>query len=233
MTAGPSSRVTAVGIDGYPRGWVAAMLTQDCISWSTAPVPGIADLLPDGAVIGIDMPIGLCDDGLRPCDALARQALPGASSRVFTTPPRAVLELGLDAPNAQVQALSVALTGQGVSRQALGLATRILALDAAVEASADRAPGRTVVEVHPELSFTALAGRVLERKKSAAGVGQRVTALLTWRGDIADVLAAAPSDVPVDDALDALAALWSAERWRDGRARTVPERATIRPFIAV
>jgi predicted RNase H-like nuclease len=209
------------------------MLTQDGVAWATAPVPGIADLLPDGAVIGIDMPIGLSDDGLRPCDALARQALPGAASRVFTTPPRTVLELGLDAPNAQVQALSIALTGQGVSRQALGLATRILALDAAVEASADRAPARTVVEVHPELSFTALAGRVLERKKSAAGVGQRVAALLTWREDIADVLAAAPSDVPIDDALDALAALWSAERWRDGRARTVPDRATTRPFIAV
>lgn len=229
MTARQSSHVTAVGIDGYPRGWVAALLTQDGIAWATAPVTGIADLLPEGAVIGVDMPIGLSEDGLRACDALARQALPGAASRVFTTPPRGVLELGLQAPNDDVQALSVALTGQGVSRQALGLATRILALDAAV----DEASGRTVIEVHPELSFAALAGRVLERKKSAAGVGQRVAALHAWRGDIADVLGAAPTDVPVDDALDALAALWSAVRWRDGRGRTLPEGASTRPFIAV
>ncbi len=106
------------------------------------------------------MPVGLLTSGLRPCDALARQELPGAASRVFTTPPRAVLELGPDAPNADVQALSRALTGQGVSRQALHLAPRILALDAAL---ASREP-RLVVEVHPELSFAELSGGVLDRK---------------------------------------------------------------------
>ena len=62
---------------------------------------------------------------------------------------------------------------------------------------------------------------------------ERLAALLSWRGDVADALATAPPDVPVDDALDALAALWSAVRWRDGQARTVPADATQRPFIAV
>jgi predicted RNase H-like nuclease len=219
----------AAGIDGYPGGWVCATLAGDAITWTTAGVGGIAGLLAVGTVTGIDMPIGLRDDGLRACDALARRALPGAASRVFTTPPRHVLALGLAAPNAEVQEASRRLTGSGVSRQALGLATRILTLDAVLAAE----PTLPVIEVHPELSFATLAGRVLDRKKSAAGVGQRVAALLTWRPDVASVLAAAPPDVPVDDALDALAALWSAVRWRDGLARTIPAHATEVPFIVV
>jgi predicted RNase H-like nuclease len=220
---------TAAGIDGYPGGWVRATLVDDRITWSTAVINGIPALLAPDCVTAVDMPIGLRVDGLRACDALARHALPGAGSRVFTTPPRPVLELGLTAPNAAAQDLSIRLTGVGVSRQALGLATRILALDAALTDH----PTTEVIEVHPELSFAALAGRVLDRKKSAAGVGQRMQALLTWRAGIAADLASAPPDVPVDDALDALAALWSATRWRDGVAHTLPGDAAERPFIAV
>jgi predicted RNase H-like nuclease len=221
--------IAAAGIDGYPGGWVRATLARDAITWSTAAVDGIADLLDAHTITAVDMPIGLSDDGLRDCDRLARRELPGAASRVFTTPPRPVLALGLAAPNADVQALSAHLTGAGVSRQALGLATRILALDAALAAN----PALIAVEVHPELSFAELAGRVLVRKKSAAGVGERIAALLTWRDDIATTLASVPPDVPIDDALDALAALWSAVRWRDDRARTLPAAAVERPFIAI
>ena len=219
----------AIGIDGYRGGWVAAVLADGALTWRTAPVPDIGALLSPGATTGIDMPIGLMDTGLRACDALARQSLPGAASRVFTTPPRAVLELGLTAPNAEAQRVCRDLTGAGVSRQALGLATRILALDDHLDAH----PELDVVEVHPELSFAALVGRVLPSKKSAPGVGARVSALESWRPEIAHDLSQAPADVPVDDALDALAALWSAVRWREGRARTLPEGAHERPFIAV
>jgi predicted RNase H-like nuclease len=222
--------MTAVaGIDGYPSGWVRARLVGDVIEWATAPVDAIGDLLDRETVTGIDMPIGLSEDGFRTCDAQARALLPGAGSRVFTTPPRAVLEVGLTVPNAEVQRLCRELTGSGVSRQALGLATRILALDDHLA----RRPGLDVIEVHPELSFAALAGAVLPSKKSAAGVGARIAALQSWRPGIAHDLARAPSDVPVDDALDALAALWSAVHWRDGQARTVPAGARDRPFIAI
>lgn len=221
--------IDVAGIDGYPGGWVAACLSHDQITWATAPVADVARLLTPGTVVGVDMPIGLVGDGLRECDALARAHLPGAASRVFTTPPRPVLALGLDVSNAEVQELSQRLTGQGVSRQALGLASRILALDAALAAD----PSLRVVEVHPELSFAALAGRVLARKKSAAGVGQRIAALSAWCADVAPALGSAPPDVPIDDALDALAALWSAVRWRDGTARTLPPDARTPPFIAI
>ena len=220
---------SAVGIDGYRRGWVAARLDDERITWSSATVPDIAALLPAGIVVGIDMPIGLLATGERLCDSLARRELPGAASRVFTTPPRAVLELGPAAPNAEVQVLCRRLTGKGVSRQAINLAPRILALDEHLA----RNPDHLVAEVHPEISFTELAGRVLTSKKSAAGVGQRIAALESWLPATADALAAVPSDVPIDDALDALAALWSAVRLRDGQARSLPRDAERSPRIVV
>ena len=230
MPADPASRTgSAVGIDGYRHGWVAAVLADGALTWRTSLVEDIGALVPADVFVGIDMPVGLVDHGERACDALARGALPGAASRVFMTPPRRVLELGPHAPNDQAQSLSRALMCKGVSRQALALGPRILALDAHLAAT----PGHRVVEVHPEVSFAELAGRVLVSKKSAAGVGQRVAALETWLPEAARVLGDAPPDVPVDDALDALAALWSAVRWRDGHARTLPAAAAAAPRIVI
>lgn len=223
---------TLVGIDGYPGGWVAATIHEAGIGWTVAIIDEIDALCPTDAVVAIDIPIGLLDTGWRDCDRLAKVALPGASSRVFMTPPRAVLEVGLGAPNDQAQDVSRRLTGQGVSRQALGLATRILAVDRMLARAAR--PG--VIEVHPELCFAAMAGDAavaLVSKKSAAGVGQRLAELRPWLPDVDAVIAACPPGVPIDDALDALAALWSAQRWTGGQARTLPEGTLRRPFIAV
>lgn len=223
-----SMTIPCLGIDGYPKGWVAARREDDVVTWLTCPVKGIGRLLADDVVVGIDMPIGLAETGWRECDRRAKGELGRAGSRVFMTPPRGVLELGLTTPNEQVQALSRELTGQGTSRQAMGLAERILALDAELAMAQ-----ATVIEVHPELSFAELAGRPLASKKTARGVGERLTALRPWLRTIDAVLSDAPSDVPTDDALDALIALWSAERWRDGSARTLPPGGSAPPFMAV
>jgi predicted RNase H-like nuclease len=76
-----------------------------------------------------------------------------------------------------------------------------------------------VVEVHPELSLLALAGRApgdpLPSKKTAAGRAARLAALARWAPDAA---ADAPDG---DDGLDALAASWSAWRHAAGAAETL------------
>lgn len=221
--------MAVIGIDGYPAGWVAAHIDGTEITWTTCEVRAIGDLLTPASTIAIDMPIGLADRGWRECDQQAKQALGRAGSRVFMTPPRAVLALGLAAPNEQVQELSRELTGQGTSRQAMGLAERILTLDAALSSMG----GPSVIEVHPELSFAEMAGAPLTSKKTAAGVGQRLEALLKWRPDVVTALAQTPDDVPIDDALDALACAWTAERWIEGRSRRIPAGAAKPPFIAV
>jgi predicted RNase H-like nuclease len=229
MTSANSARTEAVGIDGCPGGWIAASLRDGAVTWSFGRVEDVGAVITADVATGIDMPIGLLDSGLRACDALARRSLPGAASRVFTTPPRAVLELGPEVPNEVAQARSRALTGQGVSRQALNLAPRILALDALLALR----PEHQGVEVHPELSFAELAGRVLDRKKSPKGVEQRLDALAAWLPGVRGMVALRPRGVPVDDALDALAALWSAVRWRDGLARSLPPDAHGPPRIVV
>lgn len=226
--------MTIIGIDGYPGGWVAARVDRSTsdVQWSVCEVAEIAMLLDPACTVGIDMPIGLAEAGWRDCDLLAKTELGRAASRVFLTPPRSVLQLGLAAPNARVQEESRRLTGQGTSRQAMGLAERILALDAALAGRAGSGTG-SVIEVHPELSFAEMAGRPLASKKSAAGVGERLEALSAWIPDPAAALARAPHDVPVDDALDALACAWTAQRWGAGTGRTLPPSAEAAPRIVV
>ena len=226
MSATRPAAEPLVGIDGCPTGWVAARLAHGRITWSTAEVDGIAVLI-EGTT-AIDIPVGLLEHGWRDCDLAARELLGQARSRVFLTPPRQVLERHLaGAPNDEVQAVCRDLTGQGVSRQGLGLAARILAVDRIVATS----PAPDVHEVFPELAFAALAGDVLASKKTAAGVGQRLAALTQWRADTIDVLVHAPSGIPVDDCLDALICLWSAERIARGEVQAVPEGATSAPRI--
>jgi predicted RNase H-like nuclease len=90
-----------------------------------------------------------------------------------------------------------------------------------------------LIEVHPECAFRAMAPDTqFHPKSSARGVIQRMAALATWLPDVDALLADAPPRVPIEDALDALAALWSAQRWRARTAQTLPADATDRPFIA-
>ena len=122
--------------------------------------------------------------------------------------------------------------GMGFSKQAWGLAAGILDVDAELCAAAVRRPSilDRVVEVHPECSYRAMAGAALSdggavwpAKKSAAGAARRVRLAGTGLGLDADSVVRALDDpalvsVPVDDALDALAAAWSARRWANGIA---------------
>ncbi|MBU6245076.1 MAG: DUF429 domain-containing protein [Actinomycetales bacterium] len=214
---------SSVGIDGCPGGWVAAVRVDDALLWRTAGVGAFGSLLAslpaDGCIIAVDMPVGLAERGWRPCDVLAKQALGRAHARVFLTPPRAVIELGPSAPNARVQACSRELTGQGVSRQALALAPRILDVD-------EHLPDQRIIEAHPELSFAAIAGRVLMSKHDPAGLQERSQALASaWPdADIQAWLATRPARVPLADALDALALAWTADRHATGRSTSLPEQ---------
>ena len=200
-----------IGIDGYPGGWVGAVWASESISWRTAPIGGFASLVDGAAIICVDIPVGLADSGWRPCDLRATGLLGSRPARGFMAPPHEVILLGLSAPNDEVQRLSQSLTGQGVSRQALGLASRILDVDGCL-------PDSRILEVHPELVFQRMAGEALPSKKQANGVARRISSLALAMPDV-DVIAvleACPGDVPIDDSLDALATLGNARRHSTG-----------------
>ncbi len=77
-------------------------------------------------------------------------------------------------------------------------------------------------EVHPEVSFAALAERPLGPKKTPAGFKER-TRLLRKGGIWLPPEAFESKRVGADDVLDAGAAAWSARRIANGEAKALPE----------
>jgi predicted RNase H-like nuclease len=205
--------VAVLGVDGWRGAWVAARLEGRTVGLTVLPDARAVLAVRGVEVIGIDMPIGLSDDGVRACDVAARRRLPGAASTVFPAPVRPVLGTSTydDARSTSLKA-----SGRSLSVQTFGLVPAIRSLDDAL----GDPPDPRVHEVHPELSFRALDGRVTDRKTSGSGIAQRIRALET----VMDVLGALAEDqlgVPVIDALDACAAAWSAQRIADGTAESL------------
>ena len=153
----------AVGLDGFSKGWVAVSIDggQRTICFHA----DIADALGqpfDRA--GIDIPIGMTDDGVRACDRLAREKLRPHSSRVFTGARRWLWQEFRDPDRANAEAERRDQTK--VSRQLWHLGNKIMEVDAFVRANA----ARDIREVHPELVFLRLnGGKPLPRKKSDEG----------------------------------------------------------------
>ena len=219
------------GVDGRRGGWALVLVDVGTgVDVGTARVRDVAVVpgqTPEGVrellarcqaaeAIGVDAPIGLPDHNWRPADLLAKRRLGRGSARVFLTAPREVLA---EPTYALARArCRETMRGKGLSAQAYGIRGPVLALDAALQASAtDRS---RVVEVHPELSFMAMSARPpgdpLASKRTQVGVAQRLSALERWLPDVRSL------DLPAgDDHLDALAAAWSAHRWTQGQAEVL------------
>ena len=74
-----------------------------------------------------------------------------------------------------------------------------------------------LVEVHPEVCFTALAGASMSHHKATPeGREERLAALRRVFPDVDAGLARRPSGTQPDDILDAYVAAWTARRWLDG-----------------
>ena len=202
----------AVGVDGYSRGWVAVSLVDGRFERHVV-APSLASVLaalPDAAAYGVDIPIGVAREYPRAADVAARALLGRRASTVFLTPPKAVLGAR---SFAEATERMRELTG-GLSRQAFALAAKILEVEP--HALADE----RVIEVHPELSFYALAGTPLAASKHTWTGFNRRRALLEHVGI---VLPEELPGAPLVDVLDAAAAGWTAARYARREAVPVPE----------
>ncbi len=208
---------TVLGVDACKSGWIGITLTGGAATAHFArSIEELAKAAGDVAVTAIDMPIGLPDRGVRQADLAARDFLRARRSSVFMTPVRATLGVS---PHEKASAVNREHTGQGMSIQAYGLLPKIAQVDAWLPSARGR-----VVEVHPEVSFTELAGpdTDLEPKKTWAGANQRA-ALLTAAGfDLATTFGDAGRRAAVDDLLDAAVAAWTAHRVLTGAAISLP-----------
>jgi len=197
-------------VDGCRGGWLCAHIADDSsVTWTWN--ESFRDVRHAGAVVAIDIPIGLPDRGARRCDVQARRLLGARRSSVFPAPVRPVLACRT---YQEARALLAALGGASMSAQAFGIVAAVRDVDDAVTA----ADNDRVIEAHPELVFRHLTGRELAPKRSGEGAAQRLTALQTLWPDIADIVATAPRPARQDDALDAVACAVAAMRWSRGDA---------------
>ncbi|MEX1336163.1 MAG: DUF429 domain-containing protein [Candidatus Limnocylindrales bacterium] len=206
------------GIDGYRRGWVAIVLCDGAYQ-SALVAPGLAELVartPLAAAIGIDIPIGLPERAPRPADVEARRFVGPRRSSVFPTLPRAVWE----APDlAAARRLHLGLSGRSVSAQTFALRDRVLEADRVARSDP------RLREVHPEVSFRALAGRHLTVPKSSwTGISLRRGLLLGAGIELPEELGEAGA-AGIADVLDAAVVAWSAQRVAAGQAESLPAEA--------
>jgi predicted RNase H-like nuclease len=153
----------ALGLDGFSSGWVAVIIDGDqrAISFHRDISDALAQPF-DRA--GIDIPIGMTDDGERACDLLARARLRPHASRVFTGARRWLWQEFDDPDKANRDALRRG--ERRVSRQLWHLGCKIMEVDAFVRAHRSH----DIREVHPELVFLRLnRGKALPPKKSEEG----------------------------------------------------------------
>lgn len=207
-----------LGVDACRTGWIGIAVGNGPPESHFAPL--IDDLVREAGpveVVAIDIPIGLPDTGSRKADELARALVgPRRASSVFTTPARAAIECDDYATAAENRRR----TGKGLSRQAYGLRTKMLQVDHWIR----RQNGPRVVEVHPEVSFAAMAGGPLSASKTTwNGAGERRALLAAAGITLADQLGTAGTKAGVDDVLDAAAAAWTAQRVANGTAHRVPD----------
>lgn len=204
-----------LGVDGYKKGWVAIALQggayADGIVAET--LSELASRFAGAAVIGVDIPIGLPSTEPRPADGEAKRFVGTRHSSVFPTPPREALETET---YADARRWCREHWGRGLSAQSYALRDRILEADA-LAAEEDR-----LHEVHPEVSFRALAGAPLTHPKKTWN-GQMERLRLLEEADIAVPRNLDEAgEVPPDDILDAAVAAWTATRIARGEARTLP-----------
>lgn len=157
----------ALGLDGFRDGWVAVRI--DGPRRTIHFIEHVREIVTLGFErVGVDIPIGMTDNGIRECDLKAREKLRPHSSRVFTGARRWLWQEFTDPDEANVEARR---RGQSrVSRQLWHLGPKIMEVDAFVQMN----PSLEVREVHPELVFLRLNdSKPLDSKKSERGTRLR------------------------------------------------------------
>ena len=190
-----------VGLDGYPKGWVAIWLDEQKSPEITF-LHSIRELLDRPFIRAmIDIPIGLPAFGYRACDLEGQEYLGQNRSRVFTGARRPLLSY---TKREDAHAWAKATDGKGVSCQLFCLMEKIRQVDDVIT----RKGQKKLRETHPELAFQRLnGGRALPKKHSPEGLKVRRQLLLKNGFSSIDQLLARRigEGAKADDVLDACA----------------------------
>jgi predicted RNase H-like nuclease len=217
------------GVDGCKNGWFAVFLdlNTDRCEWDLyGSIQAILDSIYAPKVVAIDIPIGLLEKaerGGRPCDRDARDLLGQPRARsVFSPPVREALVHIKDYQAALAANRRSSSEKVGISMQCHALFAKLNEADM-LTLNGSRLKQR-IFEVHPELCFYQINGcrpmRYSKRAKSRAGIDERKVVLRStpFAEFLLKILGDRPKGVAEDDALDAIAACWTALRIKEGEA---------------
>ena len=208
-----------LGVDACGKqGWVGIRPTDGAYAGSLVDVElrGLIGRAARAEAIAVDMPLGLVERGWRAADLAARALLGARRSSVFLVAPRAAWEEA-DGDYATAADRCRVLTGSGLSRQAWALEPKLR------EARACWLADERIHEVHPEVSFRALAGGAPPPYPKKTWRGQHLRrALLAGAGIVLPDALGEADGVPADDVLDAAVSAWSAHRIALGTAERIP-----------
>lgn len=214
--AGAPGSGRVLGVDAAGKyGWLGVVVDDEgLVGARTGSLVELIGWAEPVAVIGVDIPIGHVAGGVRRADVEARRFVGPRGASVFAAPPADALGAPSYAEaNATLRALGVPM----LSRQAWALVPK-MAETAAVAVLDPR-----VVEIHPEVSFRALAGEHLPwSKKSWNGLLLR-RRLLAGAGIVLPDVIAEVHGAVADDVVDAAVVAWSARRIAAGTACTLPD----------
>lgn len=176
----------------------------------------------DCELVCVDIPIGLSDgQKRRECDVAARKVLGGQrASSVFAAPIRPCLSTN---EYKIANAIARKYSSKGLSKQSFFLLEKIRQVDDLMTPALQS----RVREIHPEISFRALNSKkaIQQSKKTVPGQAQRHKLLQRIFPDMDDILSKMPTvGFAMDDALDALAAAWTAGQAIIGKVSTSPEK---------
>jgi predicted RNase H-like nuclease len=211
-------KLRVAGVDGFRGGWVAIVLEDGRLDASAAYThfDALLERLGDVTTVAVDIPIGLPDAGPRAADTAARAFVGPRRNSVFLAPPRPVL--------AQPTYAEARMMLTSLSAQAYRLRAKIFEVEALAE-------DPRVAEIHPEVSFAALAGRHLAfSKHSWNGHRERVRLLEEAGIKLPERFEAGVAGI--DDVVDAAVAAWSAHRIATGKGETLPPGSSGRGTIS-
>lgn len=229
------------GVDWAGAGWLAVYFENGSYDGYTVQ-PTFEALWEDRgtpAVALVDVPIGLPEDedsltDREHLDSLARSVTERSSS-VFPVPSRDACAIAYedDASYEKVVEQNEADLDKGLSWQSYYIAEGVGEIDAYLR---QNDATEWIIEAHPEVCFRALLDRPLEySKNSAAGFGERLTALETLDDNpeetvkqIAFELRGESSDIGIDDVLDAVALGTTASKGKDA-LQYLPENPEFDP----
>lgn len=216
------------GVDGCPGGWaVVAVSAQGELSPEAAFAPSLRECVAEGAVVAVDMPIGLperIEGPGRRAEQAVRPHLGARQSSVFSIPSRAAVY----APtyeDACAAALATSNPPRKVSRQAFNLFPKIRELDRLLTPQTTK----HVFECHPELAFWRLnGGRPMPTPKRVKGVAmrdglsERIDLLIANGYGASFFDRSASLKIPLVDLVDAAVVALMARRIACGQAQPFP-----------